>query len=150
MKKIMLILALLSLTACMKPSAKETPLKEVMNEISKSIELENPVTEDLSEQKNSKKYGISTEAIVDGVAYYSTSEEKSDKIILVRAKTKEDIEKLEQALSAQLTAASSAWRDNPEESKKAENGVLKTKDDCVILAISDKTKEIEEIFDKNL
>lgn len=150
MKKLIILFMLSFLTACTKPTAKETPLSEVMLEIKEAVSMSEAAEEDLSDQKSAEKLGISTQSINDGIAYYSTAESNSDKVILVRAKTKEDIEKLEQALSAELTATTSAWKDNDTESKKIENSLLKTKDDCVILAISDKIDKIEEIFDKNL
>ncbi len=150
MKKIYLILALILLTACSKPTAKETPILQVMNEITSEIEIPEISEEDLTDQKNAEKYGISTDSIIDGIACYSNADNNADKIIIVRAKEQKEIEGIEKALSAELTAAASAWEGNETESKKIEKAILKTKDDCIIMAISDKIEEIERIFDKNI
>lgn len=150
MKKIFYILALILLAACSKPTARETPLYQVMSEIEAEVTVLQCVDEDLSNQKNAEKYGISSASIKDGIACYSTAEGISDKIILVRANKHEDIENIEKALSSQLTASAAAWNNNETESKKIEKALLKTKDDCVILAISDEIDKIERIFDKNI
>lgn len=150
MKKIIFLLAFIVLAGCSKPSANERPISEVISVIKGEINMEESMEEDLSDQKNAEKYGISTNSITDGIAYYSTAEGKSDKVILVRASSQEEVENIEQALSSELTASTAAWENNEEESKKIEKGLLKTKDDCVILAISDEVDKIEKIFDESL
>ncbi len=150
MKKIFYILTLILLTGCSKPTAKETPISQVMNNIKSEISMAEGVEEDLSKQKNAEKYGISTTSITDGMAYFSTAEGNSDKIIIARAKEQKEVENIEKALSAELTAVTAAWKNNETESKKIEKALLKTKDDCIILAISDEIDKIERIFDKNI
>ncbi len=150
MKKILYLLILSILAGCSKPKAAETPISEVMDIIKAEAGIESAAEENLSDQKNAEKYGISVNSITDGIAYYSTAQGKSDKVILVRAVSKEETENIEQALSSELTSVTAAWENNEEESKKIEKSLLKTKDDCVILAISDNIDKIEEIFDKNL
>lgn len=150
MKKIFYVLALILLTACSKPTAKETPISQVMNEIKAEITIPESIEEDLLDQKNAEKYGISTNSITDGIACYSTADGNSDKIIIARAKEQKEIENIEKALAAELSAASAAWKNNETESKKIDDALIKTKDDCIILAISDEIDKIERIFDKNI
>lgn len=150
MKKILFILILTLLTACNKPTAKETPLTQVMQEIEQNISMPQYVDEDLTEQKNAEKYGISTDSLTEGFAIVSTADNTADKIIIVRAKEKSEVENLEKAIAAELTAITLAWENNETESKKIENALMKTKDDCIILAISDEFDKIERIFDKNI
>lgn len=150
MKKLLYMAVILMLTGCSKPIAKETPISKVMEEISENVNISSPVEEDLTIQKNAEKFGISTQSIKDGIAYYTTSKDKSDKIIIVRASSQEEVENLEQALSAELTSSKKAWKENENESTKVENALFKTRDDCIILAINENIEEIEEIFDKNL
>ena len=150
MKKITYISILLLLTGCFKPQAKETPISEIMSDIKANIEISMAVEENLKEQKSAEKYGLSSDIIKEGIAYYSTDENSSDKIIMVRAASDDDVENIENALSNHMTATKSAWKNNENESKKTENGLLKTKDDCILLSISSKNDIIEEIFVKNL
>jgi lipoprotein len=150
MKKFIYLFLLLALTGCNKPTANETPTSEIIEDIKSELNLTDAVEEDLTIQKNAEKYGISTNSIIDGNAYYSTSGNKSDKVILVRASSQSEVDNLEEALAAEKNASISAWKHIEGENEKTENSLLKTKDDCVILAICDKVDKIEEIFDKKL
>ncbi|MGN1317488.1 MAG: DUF4358 domain-containing protein [Lachnospirales bacterium] len=150
MKKILFIILALIMTGCQKPSASEVPIEEVIKEIKTQIIMTNAVEENLKNQKSAEKYGISTNSIIDGISYYSTDNNKSDKVILVRAKNKDEIQNLERALESVLISTTASWEENEEESKKIEKALLKTKDDCVILAISDEVDKIENIFNTKL
>ena len=150
MRRSVCILAMLLLFGCSKPEAKDTSMETIINDIRTSINISNYTQEDLTDQKNAEKYGISSEIIKEGYALYSNDKSLSDKIILVRAAKDEDIDILEEALSAQKMISSTAWGENEDEFEKVKDGVLMTKGDCILLAISDDAKEIKEIFSKNL
>ena len=82
-----------------------------------------------------------------GDANNTEDEDKSDKIIIVKASSKDTIENIERALSSEIVGITDSWKENDQESKKIENHIFKTKDVYVIMAISDKSEEIEKIFD---
>lgn len=148
MKKIILITALLCLLGCNAVKSKDIALSKILEEIKVVAEFDNGVTIDLKNQKNAAEYGIDSTAISEGYAYYSNNASVSDQIILVRAGSEKDVSDVEKAVSNELSVKKDAWKNNPVESKKIESCVLKTIDDCVILAIGDRANEIEAVFNQ--
>lgn len=148
MKKFIFILLLILLTGCSKPQSADTPLSEVLEEIKVIAEFENTKTDDLKNQKAAAEYGIDPSAINEGYVYYTTDEDKADEIIIARASSQSEVENVEKAISAELNTKTEAWKNNERESEKLENHVMRTIDDCVILAIGDKAKEIDQVFNQ--
>ena len=87
-------------------------------------------------------------SVSEGYVYYSTDEDTSDEVIIARAASQDKVENVEKAISAELTAKTTAWQNNEKESKKIENHVMRTIGDCVLLVIGDKSNEIDQVFNQ--
>ncbi len=133
---------------CGKVKSKDMALKEVLEEIKVIAEFENTHTEDLTNQKIAAQYGIDPTSISEGYVYYTANESSADEVIIVRAASQKETENVEKAVSAELSAKSEAWKNNEKESSKIEKHILKTIDDCVLLAIGDRAMEIEQVFNQ--
>lgn len=149
MNKILLILILtFSLSGCAKDDVPNISSEYILSNITKVVSFENAKTENLKEQDIAERYGISPTDLENGVVYYSSNKDKSDKIIIIKAVSKDKLENIERALSAEIIGVTDSWKANERESKKIEKHILKTRDVYVMFSISDKNKEIEEAFDK--
>lgn len=138
---------ILLLIGCSKETLPDISSEYILNNITKKVSFDNPVQEDLTEQSIAERYGIAPNDIENGVVYYTKDEDKSDKIIIAKASSKDTIENIERALASEIVGITDSWKDDSVESKKIENHIFKTRDIYVIMAISDKSKEIEKIFD---
>lgn len=148
MKKTIIFLSLLLLIGCNKLKAKDIPLSQVLEEIKVIAEFNNAQTVDLTNQKTAAQYGIDPTTISEGYAYYSIDADVADVVIIAKASSQNEVENVEKAISSNLTGASNSWSNNTKESKKIENHVMRTIGDCVILAIGDKSKEIDQVFNQ--
>lgn len=148
LKKFILILSLLLLTGCNKPRSRDIPISQVLEEIKVVAEFSNTQTGDLTNQKIAAQYGIDPTSISEGYVYYSTDEGTADEIIIVRAASQNEVENIEKALGGELSAKTEAWKNNETESDKIENHVMRTIGDCVLLAIGDRSAEIDQVFNQ--
>lgn len=148
MKKIMLILSVIFLIGCSKQESKDIPLNQVLEEIKVIAEFDNTQTEDLTNQKVAAQYGIDPTSISEGYVYYSTDDSIADEVIIARAASQSEVEEVEKAISSELSAKTTAWKNNEKEAKKIENHVMRTIGDCVLLAIGDKSMEIDQVFNQ--
>ena len=147
MKKLLFFILFILLVGCSKDTLPNISSEYILNNITKKISFDNPIEENLKDQSVAERYGIAPKDIENGVVYYTEDEDKSDKIIIVKASSKDTIENIERALSSEIVGITDSWKENDQESKKIENHIFKTKDVYVIMAISNKSKEIEKIFD---
>ena len=151
MKKILLLLMLvLSLMGCSKNKIKNVPVASIISNIEKNYPINNSIKEDLKQQDIAERYGISPDDIEEGVVYYTEDKDKADKIIIFKAKSKENIESLERAISSEIVGMSDSWKNNEIEAKKVDNHLFKTKETYVIYCVSDNAEKIVEIFDNML
>jgi len=151
LKKFLLTILIASaLSGCQKKEAESSiAFSEIQNKLISKANFENTKTEDMKEINTAQRYGISPDDIEDGFAY-STENESSDKIILVNTKGGASIENVEKALANEVSGLITSWEDNAAESSKLKEHVLKTKENYVILIISDDSAKIEDEFDNIL
>lgn len=147
MKKLLFFISFILLVGCSKDILPNISSEYILNNITKKVSFDNAIEENLKDQSVAERYGIAPKDIENGVVYYTKDEDKSDKIIIVKASSKDTIENIERALSSEIVGITDSWKENDQESKKIEKHIFKTKDVYVIMAISDKSKEIEKIFD---
>lgn len=145
---ILIIICLSALfSACSKKESKNVSVSNVIDKMKETAQFDKEYEEDFKDLDVSEKYGISTDDISEGKTYYSRDENKSDEIILIKAKNKDAVENIEQALSSEVVRLSNAWKNEENEAKKVENHVLKTRDDFILLVVSEEPEKIEKIFD---
>ena len=147
MKKLLFFISFILLVGCSKDILPNISSEYILNNITKKVSFDNAIEENLKDQSVAERYGIAPKDIENGVVYYTKDEDKSDKIIIVKASSKDTIENIERALSSEIVGITDSWKENDQEPKKIEKHIFKTKDVYVIMAISDKSKEIEKIFD---
>ena len=147
MKNLFILVFCFLLIGCSKKTTPNLSSQYILSVINEKVTFDNPIEEDLKEQSIAERYGISPSDIENGVVYYTENEDESDKIIIAKASSKDTVENIERALSSEIVSISDAWKDNDGEMAKIEKHIFKTKDIYVIMAISDKSKEIEKIFD---
>ncbi len=147
MKNLFILVFCFLLIGCSKNTTPNLSSEYILSVINEKVTFDNPIEEDLKEQSIAERYGISPSDIENGVVYYTENEDESDKIIIAKASSKDTVENIERALSSEIVSISDAWKDNDREMAKIEKHIFKTKDIYVIMAISDKSKEIEKIFD---
>lgn len=147
MKKILLIFICFLLIGCDKNNLPNVSSQFILSEITKQVTFPDAIEEDLKNQNVAERYGISPKDIENGVVYYSKDENISDKIVIVKATSKDNVENIERALSTEIISVSDAWKDNDKEAIKIERHIFKTKDIYMIMAISNDVEKIESIFD---
>lgn len=150
MRKISFILfsILILLCGCGKVQEKTADLHEVIHSLENISDFGNATEESLINQDTASLYGISSSDIKQGYVYYSTEQNRADKIIILEAKDKSSLEKCEKALAEFLNSQVNSWSNKESEYKKVQNHILKTNGNFVIFAIGTNTDKMEEIFDK--
>lgn len=143
-----LVFMLICFSGCAKKESKNIEVDDIMEKFIQTADLDSSKKEDFSSLEVTERYGISPEDIDKGIVYYSEDENKADKIILIKAKNKDAVENIEEALSAEVIGLTSAWENSQSELKKVNEHVLKTRDNYITLIISDNSKDIEKIFDE--
>lgn len=148
MKKWIYTLALIIfMTGCGSVKANDIPLSNVIEEIKVVAEFENSKSLDLTNQKVAAEYGIDTASISEGYVYYSDNA-NADEVIIVRASSQEKVEEIEKAVAVELNTKANAWKSNKTEDEKIKNHIMRTIGDCVLLAIGDKSAEIDNVFNQ--
>ncbi len=142
-----LIITLSLFTGCGKTSeSANINFSELQANLISKASFENSVTEDLKNISTAQKYGLALDDIEEGFAYL-TNNENSDRIILAKTKGGASSENVEKSLSNEVAGLIATWEDDTKESKKLEEHVLKTKENYVILIISENSAELEDEFD---
>ncbi len=144
------ILLLITFVGCSKPQAKDVSVEEVVEKLAENAELESPQYLDLTKQENAEQFLLSTDDFTQAMAVSSATKEQADKIILVKAKDTKTVQDVERALSSVLVGLTNTWESNPDEAKKVEEHILKTKDTYVLLYVGEKNEQAKKIFDESL
>lgn len=142
------IISLIFISGCGKDTDKNSNINfsELQSDLVSNSEFKSAQIEDLKDIKISQKYGIATDDIEEGFVYL-TKDEKPDRIILVKTKGGSSAENIEKSLANEISGLISSWENDPGESKKLEEHVLKTKDNYVILIVSENSAKLEDRFD---
>lgn len=140
-----LLMSAVLFSGCAKTSENINFSELQANLISKA-NFNNSQTENLKDITAAQKYGLTTDDIEEGFAYY-TNNESPDRIILAKTKGGSSTENVEKSLANEAAGLISAWESNEKESKKLSEHVLKTKENYVILIISENSAELEDMFD---
>ena len=130
MKKLLILVLIFLLTACSNNTLPDLSSEYILSVINEKVTFDNPVQEDMKEQSVAERYGISPKNIENGVVYYTEDEDKSDKIIIVKAASKDAVENIERALSSEIVGISDAWRDDANEMDKIEKHILNKRHLC--------------------
>lgn len=134
-------------SACTKKESKNVSVSSVIDKMKETASFDEEIEKDITDLEILERYGISADDVGEGKVYYSKNENKSDEIILIKAKNKDAVENIERALSSEIVGLSNTWKSDETELKKVENHILKTRDDFILLVIGENPKEIEKIFD---
>lgn len=88
------------------------------------------------------------EAQVDASAFYVNSNATAEEIAVIKVKSKEYAETVEEAYEARIAAQKEACRDYlPDEIPKLENAVIYMNADCVVLCISNDSTKAESLIE---
>lgn len=147
---ILISIFLISLIGCKQDVNKNISLKNLMSSMQSVENFNNGVLEDLTQQEIAEKYGITKEDIEEGYVYYPNNEERSDKIILIKAKDKSNIESVERSVSSEIIGITDSWKNNKDESEKIASHIFKTRDLYVLMYIGENVDKIENIFDNTV
>lgn len=123
---------------------------EIINKLSSVAGFEETVTENVKEIETASQLGISPGDIEEGFICTPTPKSQNeipDKIILVKAKDEASLENVEKALQDEMNGINSAWEEDTVNKEKIENHILKTKDNYVLLAITEEYDMLEKTFD---
>lgn len=102
-------------------------------------------------KKLQKLYHINTDEVESFVLYTAPTNIKADEIAVIKAKDVKNVDNMKEKISNRIEKKSKSFKDYlPEEHFLIEKHVLKTKDSCILLAISKDSEEIEKAFDKAL
>ncbi|MCC8014476.1 MAG: DUF4358 domain-containing protein [Eubacterium sp.] len=134
------------LTACSRPTIENTEAAEGIALLAAGTSLAEETVESLSDINIAERYGLNPSDIEEGYVITSSENGKPDKIILVKGKDRTSVENIEKSLSNVLINLTSTYKDYPEESKKIENHLFKTRDTLTLLAVCDNSKDLEEVF----
>lgn len=148
-----IILTFIIFTGCSLKSddTKETvSTGEIINKLSSVAGFNETVTENIKEIETASQLGISPGDIEEGFICTPTQPPQSeipDKIILVKAKDEASLENIEKALQSEMSGINSAWEEDTVNKEKIENHILKTKNNFVLLAITEEYDMLEKTFD---
>lgn len=123
---------------------------EIINKLSSVAGFDETVTENVKEIETASQLGISPEDIEEGFICTPTKPPQSeipDKIILIKAKDEATLENIEKALQSEMSGINSAWKEDTVNKEKIENHILKTKNNFVLLAITEEYDMLEKTFD---
>jgi len=141
-----LIISVSLFTGCGKTKSTNINFTELQASLISKAAFENSQTENLKDITTAQKYGLAIDDIEEGFAYL-TNNENSDRIILAKTKGSSSSENVEKSLANEVSGLIATWEDNTSESKKLQEHVLKTKENYVILIISENSAELEDEFD---
>ncbi len=147
MKKLLLLMSIF-LVSCSKPTVEKTSALDATMAFSEIAGFDFDNTESLLDINTAERYGINPSDVEEGYVVCSAANASADKLIIAKGKDVRSTENIERSLSNVLINLSATYKDDPEESRKIENHLFKTRDKITILAISEYTDQIEEIFDK--
>jgi len=93
---------------------------------------------------------VEQDLIANGTALFAMMNVNADEIILLEAKTDEDVELLKAGLEKELAAQIQTWEQYlPEQFEKVKQNVIKTNGKFLIYITASNPEEIEQAFDKN-
>lgn len=141
-----LLLGCLFLTGCSRPTIENTSARRGIEALAVGTSLEGESAESLLDINIAERYGLNPSDIEEGFVITSSENGKPDKIILVKGKDRTSTENVERSLSNVLINLTSTYKDYPEESKKIETHLFKTRDTLTLLAVCDDAKSLEETF----
>ncbi len=136
----------LMLSACSKPTVENTDIYEGIVTLAAETGLGDETAEDLLNIDVAERYGLNPSDIEAGYVVTSSEKGKPDKIIMAKGKDTAAVESIEKSLSNVLINLGSTYKDYPEESKKIEEHLFKTRDRITLLAVCENTDKAEEIF----
>lgn len=148
MRKIFWCLILgLALTGCGKYENEEVSVSETARTAAYMADIDDIAFKSLMNEENAAEFGISVEEIEEGVVFYTLDDNETDMVVMVKAKNHNGLENAERALENKVTSLTLAYKYNREERKKLEEHILKTRGMYVMLAVCEKPKTAERLFD---
>lgn len=150
MKKICILLCALFLCSCAAKSHDDIKLSDIAGKVRETASFSEAREESLLDFAIAERYGISTADIEDGMVYYSGDAKNPDKVLLVKAKSRDRLENVERAASNTLVSMNDAWKHEKTEIKKIERAVLKTNGHFVYLVVADDPEKIVKAIDDYL
>lgn len=144
------VLAALILSSCGKYKTLNISTADIAERAVTVAETESPVMLDLTQNGNSEMYGVAREDITEGCLYRSSNDDDISVVVVVKAKNEDTLTHIELALRAEANELSRAWRYNEYNSKLSDNRLLKSRGLYTILAVTEKTTEVESVFDEML
>lgn len=125
-------------------------VKEILAQIKEEVEI--PMSGEIdfnTDQEAAERYEINLEDIEEGMVYRAMINIRADEIIILKAKDKSKVSRLEEALEKVYNTRYNIWKNYlPQEFEKVENHILKTKGNYLVFIISEDPEKIEEVFDK--
>lgn len=101
--------------------------------------------------KLQKLYNINADEVESFVLYTAPTNIKADEIVVMKVKDKKNVESIKKKISNRVEKKSRSFKDYlPDEYFLIEKHVLKTKDNCILLAISKDADKVEKTFDEIL
>ena len=116
----------------------------IIEDLTQSV-ADNPSVEFLFE-----KMGIEQDSIANGTALFAMMNLNADEVILLEAKTDEDVELLKAGLEKELATQIQMWEQYlPDQYEKVKQNVIKTNGKFLIYVTASNPEEIGQAFDKH-
>ncbi len=148
MKKIaILLIIVLSLTGCGRYESETVSISDLGAAVTFTAGLREYRSESLKNMDIAASYGIAPGEIDEGMVYYSAKDGCIDKIILVKSLDHDGLRNVEHALETHISMLALAYRYHDNERAKIDNHLFKTRGLYTILALTDNSKKVEEVFD---
>lgn len=143
-------LILIVLTSCSQNNtvAKSPSIKDIDNELNKSIDLSNM---DMGNgEKLEKLYDIDPEDLEEFSLYVPKSNIEANEIGIFKIEDSTNLGEIKAKIEKRLEEQAAIFKDYlPEEYYLTENSLLKTKDDYILFVIYEDVELIEKIFDES-
>lgn len=128
-------------------TSKNPSVAEIRDQIAKSVDIS-----ELKEQREddlATLYNIDAEDIEESVIYIAPTNLEADELTILKVKEGADVAEIKDRIGQRVEQQANSFKDYlPEEYDLIEKHVLKSKGNYILLAISEKADEIEDIFDK--
>lgn len=156
------LFAAMILVACKKQES-NLPVQDIMDDIETKVSADQGVLSgeelnwdrlDLCKEEGNivrEMIGLRQDLIAEGIYFANPSKEKSDRIILLKAKTKKEIEQIVDCLEEMQDAQEEEWEYvSKQEYEKVENAVIETKERYVMYLVYDNPASIKKIIEDRL
>jgi len=127
---------------------KNPSVAEIRDQIAKSVDISELIEQ--TEDDLTTLYNIDANDVEESIIYIAPTNLQADELTIIKVKDGANVSEIKDRIAQRVEQQANSFKDYlPEEYDLIEKHVLKSKGNYILLAISKKADEIEDIFDKS-